>query len=106
MNRELTLGRKNYMSLEAVSGFHAGDVGCMEPAALALAKTVGGMAQTIYSRVESVRSQFTLTTAARLPRLLAALSGETPLRAHIEPPKGRAMTRNNLDAGTEFRLGD
>jgi transposase len=40
------------------------------------AKTVGGMAQTMYRGVERVRSRFILTTAAnnlaRLPRLLAA----------------------------------
>ena len=40
------------------------------------AKTVGGMAQTVYRGVERVRARFTLTMAAcnlaRLPRLLAA----------------------------------
>ena len=40
------------------------------------AKTVGGMAQTVYHGVERVRARFTLTMAAcnlaRLPRLLAA----------------------------------
>ena len=40
------------------------------------AKTVGGMAQTVYRGVERVRSRFILTMAAnnlaRLPRLLAA----------------------------------
>ena len=40
------------------------------------AKTVGGMAQTVYRGVERVRSRFVLTMAAnnlaRLPRLLAA----------------------------------
>jgi hypothetical protein len=40
------------------------------------AKTVGGMAQTVYRRIESVRSRFILTTAAnnlaRRTRLLAA----------------------------------
>ena len=40
------------------------------------AKTVGGMAQTVYRGVERVRSHFILTMAAnnlaRLPRLLAA----------------------------------
>ena len=40
------------------------------------AKTVGGMAQTVYRGVERVRSRFILTLAAgnlaRLPRLLAA----------------------------------
>jgi IS5 family transposase len=40
------------------------------------AKTVGGMAQTVYRGVERVRARFTLTTAAcnlaRLPRPLAA----------------------------------
>ncbi len=40
------------------------------------AKTIGGMAQTVYRGVERVRSQFILTMAAanlaRLPRLLAA----------------------------------
>jgi IS5 family transposase len=40
------------------------------------AKTVGGMAQTVYRGVERVRAHFTLTMAAsnlaRLPRLLAA----------------------------------
>ena len=40
------------------------------------AKTVGGMAQTMYRGVERVRSRFILTIAAnnlaRLPRLLAA----------------------------------
>tara|TARA_R100001369_G_scaffold11704_5_gene25441 strand:- start:1922 stop:2248 length:327 start_codon:yes stop_codon:yes gene_type:complete len=40
------------------------------------AKTVGGMAQTVYRSVERVRSHFILTMAAnnlaRLPRLLAA----------------------------------
>lgn len=40
------------------------------------AKTVGGMAQTLYRGVERVRSRFILTMAAnnlaRLPRLLAA----------------------------------
>ena len=39
------------------------------------AKTVGGMAQTVYRGVERVRARFTLTMAAcnlaRLPRLLA-----------------------------------
>jgi hypothetical protein len=40
------------------------------------AKTVGGMAQTMYRGVERVRSRFILTMAAnnlaRLPRLLGA----------------------------------
>ena len=40
------------------------------------AKTIGGMAQTVYRGVERVRSRFILTMAAnnlaRLPRLLAA----------------------------------
>lgn len=40
------------------------------------AKTVGGMAQTVYRGIERVRSRFILTMAAnnlaRLPRLLAA----------------------------------
>ena len=40
------------------------------------AKTVGGMAQTVYRGVERVRSRFILTTTAnnlaRLPRMLAA----------------------------------
>ena len=40
------------------------------------AKTVGGMAQTVYRGVERVRSRFILTMAAnnlaRLPRLLRA----------------------------------
>lgn len=40
------------------------------------AKTVGGMAQTMYRGVERVRSRFILTMAAnnlaRLPRLLTA----------------------------------
>lgn len=40
------------------------------------AKTVGGMAQTVYRRIERVRSRFILTMVAnnlaRLPRLLAA----------------------------------
>ena len=40
------------------------------------AKTIGGMAQTVYRGVERVRARFTLTMAAcnlaRLPRLLAA----------------------------------
>jgi hypothetical protein len=40
------------------------------------AKTVGGMTQTVYRRVERVRSRFIMTMAAnnraRLPRLLAA----------------------------------
>lgn len=40
------------------------------------AKTVGGMAQTVYRGVERVRSRFILTMAAndlaRLPRLLGA----------------------------------
>jgi len=40
------------------------------------AKTVGGMAQTVYRGLERVRSRFILTMAAnnlaRLPRLLAA----------------------------------
>jgi hypothetical protein len=40
------------------------------------AKTVGGMAQTVYRGIERVRARFTLTMAAanlaRLPRLLAA----------------------------------
>jgi IS5 family transposase len=40
------------------------------------AKTVGGMAQTVYRSLERVRSRFILTMAAnnlaRLPRLLAA----------------------------------
>ena len=40
------------------------------------AKTVGGMAKTVYRGVERVRSRFILTMAAnnlaRLPRLLAA----------------------------------
>lgn len=40
------------------------------------AKTVGGMAQTVYRGLERVRSRFILTLAtnnlARLPRLLAA----------------------------------
>ena len=40
------------------------------------AKTVGGMAQTVYRGVERVRARFTLTMVAcnlaRLPRLLAA----------------------------------
>jgi len=40
------------------------------------AKTVGGMAQTVYRRIERLRSRFILTMAAnnlaRLPRLLAA----------------------------------
>ena len=40
------------------------------------AKTVGGMAQTVYRGIERVRSRFVLTMAAnnlaRLPRLLAA----------------------------------
>ena len=40
------------------------------------AKTVGGMAQTVYRGVERVRARFILTMAAnnlaRLPRLLAA----------------------------------
>jgi Mg/Co/Ni transporter MgtE len=44
--------------------------------AFAWAKTVGGMAQTMYRGVERVRSRFILTMAAnnlaRLPRLLAA----------------------------------
>ena len=40
------------------------------------AKTVGGMARTVYRGIERVRSRFILTMAAnnlaRLPRLLAA----------------------------------
>lgn len=40
------------------------------------AKTVGGMAQTLYRGIERVRARFTLTMAAcnlaRLPKLLAA----------------------------------
>ena len=40
------------------------------------AKTVGGMAQTVYRGIERVRSRFILTMAAnnlaRLPRLLGA----------------------------------
>jgi len=40
------------------------------------AKTIGGMAQTVYRGVERVRSRFILTitanTLARLPRLLRA----------------------------------
>ena len=40
------------------------------------AKTIGGMAQTVYRGVERARSRFILTMAAnnlaRLPRLLAA----------------------------------
>lgn len=40
------------------------------------AKTVGGMAQTVYRSIERVRSRFILTMVAnnlaRLPRLLAA----------------------------------
>ena len=40
------------------------------------AKTIGGMAQTVYRGIERVRSRFILTMAAnnlaRLPRLLAA----------------------------------
>jgi hypothetical protein len=40
------------------------------------AKTVGGMAQTMYRGIERVRARFTLTMAAcnlaRLPKLLAA----------------------------------
>ena len=44
--------------------------------AFRLAKTVGGMAQTMYRGIERVRARFTLTMAAcnlaRLPKLLAA----------------------------------
>ena len=63
------------------------------------AKTVGGMAQTMYRGVERVRSRFILTMAAnnlaRLPRLLAALSGETASGAQF-----RTIARSKRIAST------
>lgn len=51
-------------------------VGAGNPEAFGWAKTVGGIAQTVYRGLERVRSRFILTMAAnnlaRLPRLLAA----------------------------------
>lgn len=56
------------------------------------AKTVGGLAQTLYRGIERVRARFTLTMAAcnlaRLPKLLTALPGkpQSGLPAHDPAP--------------------
>ena len=62
------------VGMEQTIGFFVQDTLHLNPAQTA--KTVGGMAQTVYRGVERVRSRFILTMAAsnlaRLPRLLGA----------------------------------